>query len=64
MASRWPVRAHVTLIAGWTGLQWGELRVLRVAEVQEVSPPVLWVALADREWKVRSRRDGWLDGYP
>jgi integrase len=31
-----PVLAEVTLIAGWTGLRWGELRALRVADIQEI----------------------------
>jgi integrase len=33
---RSPVLADVTLIAGWTGLRWGELRALRVGDVQKL----------------------------
>lgn len=44
-----PVLADVTLIAGWTGVRWGELRALRVADIQEVPRPALWVSRSQTE---------------
>lgn len=41
--------ADVALIAGWTGLRWGELRVLRVGDVQELPSPAFWVARSQTE---------------
>lgn len=42
--------ADVMLIAGWTGLRWGELRAVRVGDLQEVPGPGLRVT--------RSRSEG------
>ena len=36
---RSPVLADITLIAGWTGLRWGELRAVRVGDLQELPSP-------------------------
>jgi hypothetical protein len=30
---RSPVLADITVIAGWTGLRWGDLRVVRVGDL-------------------------------
>jgi integrase len=46
---RSPILADVTLIAGWTGLRWGELRAFRVADVQELPSPAFWVARSQTE---------------
>jgi integrase len=46
---RSPVLADVTLIAGWTGLRWGELRALRVGDVQALPSPAFWVARSQTE---------------
>jgi integrase len=43
------VLADVTLVAGWTGLRWGELRVLRVGDVQLLPSPSFWVARSQTE---------------
>jgi len=46
---RSPVLADITVIAGWTGLRWGELRALRVGDVQELPSPAFWVARSQTE---------------
>jgi integrase len=47
--SRSPVLADVTLIAGWTGLRWGEVRALRVGDVQELPSSAFWVVRSQTE---------------
>jgi integrase len=44
-----PVLADVTLIAGWTGLRWGKIRALRVADLQQIPTPALWVSRSQTE---------------
>lgn len=46
---RSPVLADITLIAGWTGLRWGELRAVRVGDLQELPSPAFWVARSQTE---------------
>jgi integrase len=46
---RSPMLADITLIAGWTGLRWGELRALRVGDVQELPSPAFWVSRSQTE---------------
>lgn len=41
--------AHVVLLAGWTGLRWGELRALRVRDLVEIPEPVLVVRSSQTE---------------
>lgn len=41
--------ADVTLVAGWTGLRWGELRAMRVLDVQELPSPAFRVARSQTE---------------
>lgn len=41
--------ADVILIAAWTGLRWGELRALRVGDIQEVPTPALRVQRSQTE---------------
>jgi integrase len=43
------VLADITLLAGWTGLRWGELRALRVGDLQEIPSPAFWVARSQTE---------------
>lgn len=43
--------AHVVLLAGWTGLRWGELRALRVRDLVIVPEPMLVVQLSQTEGK-------------
>src|SRR5699024_9531102 len=47
---RSPRMADLVLIAGWTGLRWGELRALRVRTVQQ-KPPALQVTASQTEGK-------------
>ena len=47
--ARSAVLADVTLIAGWTGLRRGELRALRLADVQELPSPAFWVGRSQTE---------------
>ena len=49
ISARSSVLADVTLIAGWTGLRWGELRAVRVGDVQELPSPAFWVARSQTE---------------
>jgi integrase len=51
---RSPVLADITLIAGWTGLRWGELRALRVGDLQELPSPAFRVARSQKK-AARSR---------
>nr|WP_235497334.1 site-specific integrase [Aeromicrobium sp. Leaf272] len=41
--------ADVILIAGWTGLRWGELRAVRVSDLEEIPTPVLVVRRSQTE---------------
>ncbi|NNG20146.1 hypothetical protein HJ590_11300 [Naumannella sp. ID2617S] len=44
-----PALADIVLVAGWTGLRWGELRALRVSDVIEVPSPALLVSRSQSE---------------
>lgn len=44
-----PVLADVVLVAGWTGLRWGELRAMRVESFQRVPTPGLRVLRSQTE---------------
>jgi hypothetical protein len=46
-----PVLADITLIAGWTGLRWGELRAPGRGPTGDSFASLLGGALADRGWK-------------
>lgn len=47
--ARSPELADLVLVAGWTGLRWGELRALRVGDVQSLPSPAFWVARSQTE---------------
>lgn len=51
--SRWSERnrrlADIMLLLGWTGLRWGEMRVLRVGDVMQVPTPGLLVSRSNPE---------------
>ena len=46
-----PAMADLVVIAGWTGLRWGELRALRVRTVQHTPAPALHVVASQTEGK-------------
>jgi len=46
---RSPWAADLILVAAWTGLRWGELRAVRVSDLQEVPTPALRVQRSQTE---------------
>ena len=49
VAARSPSLGDVTLIAGWTGLRWGELRALQVGDIQLLPSTAFRVARSQTE---------------